>query len=61
VRKKSQVNVKIADLEVLVTANKPKVIIGDEIEYTAVVKNNGLSDVIDTPFTFALPPPDLIP
>lgn len=52
----SQVNVKIADLEVLVTVNKPNVIIGDEIEYTAVVKNNGLSDVIDAPFTFALPP-----
>ena len=54
--KSIDVTVKIADLEVLVTANKTDINIDNEIEYTAVVKNNGPSDVVDAPFSFALPP-----
>lgn len=53
----NQVNVKIADLEVVsVVTDKDDIRIGDNVEYTVTLKNNGPSDVEDAPFTFRLPP-----
>jgi len=65
-KKESQttVNVKIADLEVKsvtafesgTTNPKDDFIVGDQLDYKVVVKNNGPSDVEEAPFTFRLPP-----
>lgn len=53
----ADVTVKIADLEVVsVISDKENIVIGEDVEYTVTVKNNGPSDVEDAPFTFRLPP-----
>lgn len=61
----ADVTVKIADLEIVsVVTDKDDIRIGDDVEYTVTVKNNGPSDVEDAPFTFRLPPgfdPDGVP
>ena len=52
----TEVTVKTADLEVAsVTTDKDNIRIGDNVEYTVTVKNNGPSDVKNAPFTFRLP------
>ncbi len=53
----TNVAIKIADLEVAsVTTDKDNIAIGEVVEYTVTVKNNGPSDVEEAPFTFRLPP-----
>lgn len=52
----TSVIVKTADLQVTaVTADKTTLAIADQITYTVKVKNNGLSDVENAPFTFIVP------
>lgn len=53
----TQVRVKEADLEVVsVITDKENIVIGEDVEYTVKVKNNGPDDVEEAPFTFRLPP-----
>ncbi|WP_352422111.1 DUF11 domain-containing protein [Proteiniphilum sp.] len=60
----TNVAIKIADLEVKsvttfesgTTTPKDDFIVGDQLDYKVVVKNNGPSDVEEAPFTFRLPP-----
>jgi len=49
--------IKTADLQITaVTPNKTTLAIADQITYTVKVKNNGPSDVENSPFTFKIPP-----